>query len=106
MVKEIKTEEELESNLGDNYIIEFGTPEHCIPCKMTLENLEEIENSKKYDINYYHCDNIDIISKLGYNSVPIVILNTTERKVVLDDTSISMDVDELSAWINKIMIGE
>ena len=56
-------------------------------------------------MTYYSCDDINVITSLGYNSIPVVVMITPHRKVELTDSSISMDYDELEDWINK-NIGE
>lgn len=105
-MKEIKYIEEFNSIKGDNpSIVEFGTPDTCIPCKMTMENLKELEELKKYNLTYYTCSDINIITSLNYSAVPVVVLITPYKKVELTDSSISMDIDELTDWINN-NIGE
>lgn len=105
-MKEIKYIEEFNAISGNNpSIIEFGTPDTCIPCKMTMENLKELEESKKYNLTYYSCSDINIITSLNYSAVPVVVLITPHKKVELTDSSISMDIDELTNWINN-NIGE
>lgn len=100
-MKEIKMMEELNALTGIRpSLVKFGQP-NCIPCKMTQENLEEIENSKKYDLDFYECSNIDIITQLGYNAVPVVMLITSHIKAELLDSSIAMDLDELDEWIGS-----
>jgi len=100
-MKEIKSMEELNAITGkEPSIIKFGQP-NCIPCKMTQENLEELENSKKYSLTFYECSDINVITNLGYNSVPVVMLITPTRKVELTDSSVAMDIDELTDWINN-----
>lgn len=105
-MKEIKHIEEFNSITGNNpSIIEFGTPDTCIPCKMTMENLKELEENKKFNLTYYSCSDIDVITSLNYSSVPVVVLVTPYKKLELTDSSISMDIDELTDWI-KNNIGE
>lgn len=86
-------------------LIEFGTPDTCIPCKMAKENLTELENNKKYELTYYFCSDINIITSLNYSAVPVLVLITPHRKVELTDSSVAMDIDELCDWIDK-NIGE
>ena len=104
-MKEIKSMDELNAITGkEPSIIKFGQP-NCIPCKMTQENLEEIEKSEKYSLTFYECSDINIITDLGYSSVPVVMMITPHRKVELTDSSIAMDMDELTDWIDA-NIGE
>lgn len=105
-MKKISTIEEYNLITGQEpSIIEFGTPMTCIPCKMTMENLHNYDINKKFNLTYYSCDDINVITSLGYNSIPVVVMITPHRKVELTDSSISMDYDELEDWINK-NIGE
>lgn len=105
-MKEIKYIEEFNAISGKNpSIVEFGTPDTCIPCKMAMENLLELEENKKFDLTYYKCSDIDIITSLEYSAVPVIVLITPYRKVTLTDSSVAMDIDELSEWINN-NIGE
>lgn len=100
-MKEIKNMEEYKIIDGRHpAIVKFGLPT-CIPCKMTEENLTNYENEKLFNLDYYQCSNIDMMTELGYNSVPVVVLITPTRKVELTDSSISMDEDELKQWINE-----
>lgn len=101
-MKEIKTVEEYKAIDGSTpSIIEFGLAEGCIPCKMTKENLLTFEENKTFDVEYYFCGNIDIIADLGYSSVPTVMVVTKNVKAELNDSSVSMDEDELSDWIKS-----
>lgn len=101
-MKKINTIEEYKAIDGSNTsIIEFGMEEGCIPCKMTKENLNELEEEKTFDADYYFCGNIDIITSLGYSSVPTVMVLTKNVKVELNDSSISMDKEELTDWIKS-----
>lgn len=101
-MRKISTLEEYKAIDGTNpSIIEFGMEEGCIPCKMTKENLNELEDEKVFNADYYFCGNIDIISSLGYSSVPTVMVLTKNVKAELNDSSISMDKDELSDWIKS-----
>lgn len=105
-MKEIKTIEEYNSlPIGDGFIIEFGTPETCIPCKFANDNLKKFEESKKFNLTYYECSDINVISNLGYSSVPVIVLTTPHVKAELTDSSVAMDSDELSDWIEH-NIGE
>ena len=92
-MKEIKTLEEFNALGKEPSIVEFGTPDTCIPCKFTKDNLEKFEQNK------------NVITSLEYSSVPVVVLVTPSRKVELTDSSISMDEEELVNWIEQ-NIGE
>lgn len=100
-MKEIKTLEEYNVLGKEPSIIEFGTPDTCIPCKYTKENLEKFEQNKKFNLTFYQCSDINIITSLEYSSVPVVVLVTPTTKVELTDSSISMDEEELSNWIEQ-----
>ena len=101
-MKKINTVEEYKAVDGSTpSIIEFGMEEGCIPCKMTKENLLELEEEKVFDTEYYFCSNIDIIASLGYSSVPTVMVLTKNVKAELNDSSVSMDKDELADWIKS-----
>ena len=52
-MKEIKTLEEYNALGKEPSIIEFGTPDTCIPCKYTKENLEKFEQNKKFNLTFY-----------------------------------------------------
>lgn len=86
-------------------IVEFGTPDTCIPCKMAMENLTELEESKKYDLTYYKCSDIDIITSMNYSAVPAIVMITPQKRAELTDSSVAMDIDELCEWIES-NIGE
>ena len=70
-----------------------------------IKYIEELEENKKFDLTYYKCSDIDIITSLEYSAVPVIVLITPYRKVTLTDSSVAMDIDELSEWINN-NIGE
>lgn len=98
-MKEIKTMDELNAITGQEpSIIKFGQP-NCIPCKMTQENLNNFEKNNKFNLIYYECSDINIITKLGYNAVPVIMLLTPHKKIELTDSSIAMDEDDLENWI-------
>ena len=86
-------------------IVEFGTPDTCIPCKMAMENLIELEEDKKYNLTYYKCSDIDIITSMNYSSVPVIVMITPYKRAELTDSSVAMDMDELQEWIEQ-NIGE
>ena len=65
------------------------------------ENLEKFEQNKKFNLTFYQCSDINIITSLEYSSVPVVVLVTPTTKVELTDSSISMDEEELSNWIEQ-----
>lgn len=105
-MKELKTKEEIEMiSHNKNYLIEYGVPDTCIPCQMTKDNLETFEKDSVFDLQYYYCTDVDIMTELGYTSIPVVELITENNKIILTDSSISMDEDELKDWI-KGNIGE
>lgn len=105
-MKAVKTIDEYNSlPVGNGFVIEFGTPETCIPCKFANENLKKFEENKKFNLTYYECSDINVISNLGYSSVPVIVLTTPHKKVELADSSVSMDEEELESWINQ-NIGE
>lgn len=100
-MKEIKNMQELNGIDSNSYsLIKFGQP-NCIPCQLTQENLMKFEQSNKYNLSYYECSNIDVITKLGYTAVPVIMLITPTKKIELQDSSISMDYDDLENWINE-----
>lgn len=86
-------------------IVEFGTPDTCIPCKMAMENLTKLEENKKYDLTYYKCSDIDIITSMNYSAVPAIVMITKQKRAELTDSSVAMDIDELCEWIES-NIGE
>lgn len=90
-------------NIEPNTLIIYGQPKTCIPCKMTDENLYEIENEKKFDLTYLCCSDILSITNKGYKSVPIIELVTSSKISILTDTSVMMDKDELIEWIGHNM---
>jgi hypothetical protein len=100
-MKTIKSLEEYNSLGKTPSIVEFGTPDTCIPCKYTQENLKKFEEDKKFDLTFYECSDINIISSLEYSAVPVVVLVTPSKKVELTDSSVSMDEDELASWIEQ-----
>ena len=105
-MKEITHIDHFNMITGENpSIIEFGTPDTCIPCKMAMENLTELEESKKYDLTYYKCSDIDIITSMNYSSVPVIVMITPRKRAELTDSSVAMDIDELQEWIEQ-NIGE
>jgi len=48
-MKELKTENDIKSITGDKpSIIELGTPDTCMPCKMLQDNLHKFEDEKNF----------------------------------------------------------
>lgn len=102
-MKEIKNIEQY-NELGKRpSIVEFGTPDTCIPCKYTQTNLKKLEKDGVFDLDYYECSDVDIITALGFSGVPVVVLITPSVKVELSDSSIAMDEEELTAWIKETL---
>lgn len=106
-MREIQSKEELEQLNQEHkqYIIEYGVPDTCIPCKLTKENLELFEKENRFDLEYFSCSDVNIISELGFTSIPVLQLVTKSNVVLLNDSSVSMDEEELNDWL-KINIGE
>lgn len=101
-MEQINSRRELEKVYNQHdVIIEFGLAEGCIPCKMTKDNLLSLENDNVFNASYYFCSNIDIITELGYSAVPVIMVITKTSKSELKDSGISMDLDELTEWINE-----
>lgn len=104
-MKILKSIEEYNALGKEPSIVEFGTPDTCIPCKYTQENLKKFEQEKKFNLTFYECSDINVIASLEYSAVPVVVIVTPSKKVELTDSSISMDEDELASWIEQ-NIGE
>lgn len=102
-MQQIKTIEELnEVKANGNCLIKFGQP-NCIPCAATGDNLKEIEESGEIKLTFYECDDINVITSLGYTSVPAIEIVTEAVIASLKDRSIMMDKDELLTWIKDIV---
>jgi hypothetical protein len=71
----------------------------CIHCMVAKKFLEEAEENKKYKLQYYYCNDVNIISNLDYNIVPIVILITSTKKIELIDKNIIADIKAFNSWI-------
>lgn len=101
-MKEIKSITEYQE-LGKERpaILEFGMAEGCIPCKLTKENLINLEKNDTFNADYYFCSNIDMMAEFGYSNVPVVVVISKSRKNELTDNSISMDMEELSEWLKS-----
>lgn len=101
-MKILNTEEEINSINGDKpTIIELGTPDTCMPCKMLADNLHLFESENRYDVDYASCCNVQTIMEMGYKNIPVLIFVSKKIKDVLTDTSILMDEEELSGWIEN-----
>lgn len=101
-MKEVNTEEEINAITGETpTLIELGTPETCMPCKMLADNLHLFESENRYNIEYAQCSNVDTIFSMGYRSLPVLIMITDKVKDVLTDSSILIDEEELSGWIEN-----
>ena len=100
-MKELKTENDIKSITGDKpAIIELGTPDTCMPCKMLQDNLHKFEDEKTFtNMEYYFCSNPTTIMDMGYKSLPVMIMVTNQVYDVETDTSILIDEDELHDWI-------
>ena len=100
-MKELKTENDIKSITGDKpSIIELGTPDTCMPCKMLQDNLHKFEDEKIFaNMEYYCCSDPNRIIDMGYKSVPVMIMLTNQVYDVETDTSILRDEDELHDWI-------
>ena len=100
-MKLINTLDEYRMLNDKSYLIEFGTPDTCVPCKMTEDNLKKIEQDGNFNLTFYSCYDINVITSLGYSKIPVVKLVTPQKVVELKDASISMDEDELVDWISE-----
>lgn len=100
-MKKLNTIEDINSINGKKpTIIELGTPETCMPCKMLQDNLNKFEKEKTFsNIEYACCDNVDTIMGMGYSSLPVMIMVTEQVYDVETDSSILIDEDELIEWI-------
>ena len=100
-MKELKNEEDIRSITGEkSAIIELGTPDTCMPCKMLQDILHEFEDEKTFDnLEFYNCSNVDTIMKMGYSSLPVMIMITKKVYDVETDSSIIIDEDEVYDWI-------
>lgn len=100
-MKELKTVEDIKSIDGKTpTIIELGTPDTCMPCKMLQDILHKFEEEKTFGVMQYACcNNPDTIMEMGYSSLPILIMVTNQIYDVETDSSILIDEDELVEWI-------
>ena len=100
-MKEFKTTEEINSIKGDKpTIIELGTPDTCMPCKMLSDILHKFEDEKTFgQTEYACCKDVDTIMSMGYSSLPVLIMVTDKVYDVETDSSILIDEDELIEWI-------
>lgn len=100
-MKELKTTEEINSIKGDKpTIIELGTPDTCMPCKMLSNILHKFEDEKTFgQTEYACCKDVDTIMSMGYSSLPVLIMITDKVYDVETDSSILIDEDELIEWI-------
>ena len=100
-MKELKTENDIKSITGNKpSIIELGTPDTCMPCKMLQDNLHKFEDEKTFaNMEYYFCSDPKTIMDMGYKSLPVMIMVTNQIYDVETDTSILIDEDELYEWI-------
>lgn len=92
------------------YIVKYSQP-FCIPCKITQNNMENIED--EYDIPMYNCENLDEAEEFGVKTFPTIFVKTKEVSDnifenytgKITDTSVMMDEDELREELNKIIKG-
>ena len=100
-MKELKTENDIKSISGSKpSLIELGTPDTCMPCKMLQECLHKFEEEGTFsNMEYYYCSNPKTIMDMGYSSLPILIMVTDKVYDVETDTSILIDDEELQGWI-------
>lgn len=100
-MKELKTVEDINSVKGDKpTIIELGTPDTCMPCKMLQDILHKFEEDKTFgQMEYASCKEVDTIMGMGYSSLPVLIMITNQIYDVETDSSILMDEEELYGWI-------
>lgn len=100
-MKELKTVEDIKGITGSKpSIIELGTPETCMPCKMLQDNLHKFEEENSFpNMEYYCCSEPNTIIDLGYKSLPVMIMVTNQIYDVETDSSILMDEEELYGWI-------
>lgn len=100
-MKELKTVEDINSIDGNKpSIIELGTPETCMPCKMLQDNLHKFEEEKTFsNVEYYYCSEPKTIMEMGYKSLPVMIMVTNKVYDVETDSSILIDDYELQEWI-------
>ena len=100
-MKELNTENDIKSIDGSvPTIIELGTPDTCMPCKMLQDLLHKFEEEKTFgNMQYACCSNPDTIMSMGYSSLPVMIMVTNQIYDVETDTSILIDEDELVEWI-------
>ena len=100
-MKELKTEDDIKSITGEKpSLIELGTPETCMPCKMLQDILHTYEENKTFgNMEYYYCSDVSTIMGMGYSSLPVLIMVTNKIYDVETDSSILIDEEELTNWI-------
>lgn len=102
-MKELKTEEDIRSITGEKpSLIELGTPDTCMPCKMLQDILHTFENDKTFgNMEYYSCSDVNTIMGMGYSSLPVLIMVTNKIYDVEIQSDILIDEEELTNWIES-----
>jgi hypothetical protein len=102
-INDLKELQKIEAS-GKSSIIEFGMPKSCVACLYVDEHLKTMEQKLVFeDLDYYFCKNIDIMTKLGYNYVPVVLLVSKKYKAEQFERDISTNYEKLVEWINSVI---
>ena len=101
-MKAVKTIDEYNSlPVGNGFVIEFGTPETCIPCKFANENLKKFEEMLKISDNENPGSSYDLIASFVYLGLDEFFYKNTPFKKKVEQ---SVTFDDLNGVLSKDFI--